>query len=244
MATPIVDFSTFPNLRYRNPDIQNVAVAIAGEPKQIDLEGITNSIEQRDHIFYVRLRDKKELLVKPYLSVQEREVIPRLHNSEVSGVVGFNKDYFVEEGIRTPSIDSALESKSVFLDEVAGLFGKALYIIHSRGISYNQKFNNRVFADDITGKVRISDFSKAQLSRESAPFIVDLMEAFNYMESLARSYGVKEQDFFKAVDNFVSSYALEDRSREILMGTATHYLYNEQPQNPVRRALERTLKHK
>ena len=121
MATPIVDFSTFPNLRYKNSDIQNVAVAIAGESNPNDLECITNSIEQRDHLFYVRLKDKKELLVKPYLSAQEREIIPRLYNSEISGVFGFNQHYFVEEGIRIPSIDSALENKSIFLDEVADL---------------------------------------------------------------------------------------------------------------------------
>ena len=244
MANPVVNFSAFPGLGYKNSDIQNVAVAMAGEPKPRDLEGITNSVEQRDRLVYVRLKDKKELLVKPYLSAQERELIPRLHDSEVSRVIGFNHNYFVEECVRTPSIDSALESKSVFLDEISGLFGKALYLMHSRGISYNQKFNNRVFADDITGKVRISDFSSVQLNRESAPFIVDSMEAFNYMESLARSYGVKEQDFFKAMANFVSPYALEDRSRTILMGAATHYLYNEQPKNPIRMALERTLKPK
>ena len=42
MAEPIVDFSAFPGLGYKNSDIQTVVVAIEGEPKPNDLEGITN----------------------------------------------------------------------------------------------------------------------------------------------------------------------------------------------------------
>ena len=239
MAQPIVDFSTFPSFRYSNADIQTVIPYREGSPKPTDLEGITNSSEIRVYLFYVKLKDKGELLVKPYLSEQERAVISLLHNSEISGVIGFNQNYFVEEGIRTPSIDSALQAKAIYLEEkAAGLFGKALLQMHQRGVVYGKRFNNRVFVDDITGKIKISDFSKAQITDELSARIVDLTQALNYMESLASIQDMSDKQFFTAVRNFKSGYALYEDGKRVFEGAAQYFLSYLDSQSRIVRAIK------
>ncbi len=234
MGIHIVDLNSFPDIPYRNADILQVAKVGEGQPLTNGLEGILDLTEGRPYLFHVRLKDVKygkklkkgiELLVKPYVSKYEPEVAARLVGSEMSPILGVNGEYFVEERIRIPSIDSALAAKATFLDEVAGLFGKALYLMHSRGISYNGRFNNHVFADDITKKVKVSNFSRARITSEAAALSVDIIEALSYMEALAQNYKVEDSHFFDAMRKFKSDYAVDDKSRITWDVATNHFLY-------------------
>ena len=222
-----VDLNSFVRLPYSNRDVSQVSRFIIGQPLPKDLEDILDLMEGRASLFHVKLKSGEELLVKPYVSTAESDVISRLCDSEMSPVLGFNDHYFAEGRIRIPSIDRAIESKATFLDYVSGLFGRALYLLHSREIGYNGRFNNHVFADDITKKVKISNFSRARITQEPAALHVDVIAALMYLEALAQMHNIEDKTFFAAIRNFKSSYAIDDRSERVWNIASTYCLFVE-----------------
>lgn len=221
----VIYLNRFKGLPYRNVDILHAdKVTSESEPSQLER---AVSLDGRDYLDHVKLKNGKELFVKPYVSDEERSVIARLKGLEISSVLDFDNDYFVEERIRIPSIESALESKATFLDLVAGLFGKALYLMHSRGVRYNGIFDHHVFVDELTGKIKISDFSRAQLTLKPVELHEDIVQALRYMEHLAQRYEIPKKDFKEAVSRFKENYAIDELSRRVFLIAETQLLYVE-----------------
>ena len=223
--THIINLNSFPGLPYDNTHISNTEKITIGQALPASLEGILKLSEGRAFLFHVVLKNGEDIFVKPYVSRTEKEVIDKLLGLDISPVLSANADYFVEERIRIPPIDSALAAKATFLDYVAGLFGRALYSMHSRGISYGGRFNDNVFADDLTQRVKVSNFSRARLSTEPTPFYVDVIEAFTYMEALAQQNHVDDKHFLNAIKNFKSTYARDDKSVKIWDMAVYYFLY-------------------
>lgn len=249
---PDVDFDSL-NLPYKNSDILEVKKVTSGAIPS-PLEHIVDLMEGRDHLLYVRLKDGKELLVKPYKSTSEREILARLRGSKISLVLGHTPEdtkpgYFFEELPGIPSIEDALKSRSTFLPKVADLFGMALYTIHSKGVSYNGRFDRHVFADDISKKVRISNFSNAVFASSQSYLRSDIIQAFKYMETLATEYHVGEKDFLRAIGGFSLGYMVpidgENKfsTKGVYDDAVRYVLLNESPNAPIATALKRITKN-
>ncbi|MBI2651966.1 hypothetical protein HYX00_00750 [Candidatus Woesearchaeota archaeon] len=250
MRERIVDFNRFPNLPYKNTDIISPVRINEDQAVPPNLDGV--DLEGRSHLLYVRVRTPKgeeELFVRPYSGVDERHAIAELRKSGVTAVLDHNKDYFVEERIEIPSTDKALEGRVTFLDATARLFGKALYQIHSRGISYNGEFENHVFADDIRGEVKITNFSKAKAMSGMCLLMEDAIKALQYIESLLpptanqtqskRKQQKKQEDgLFRAVKAFRDEYS-KDEMEHIFKGAVQYAFYYLDSKSPLVKVLKR-----
>lgn len=266
-----VDFSTFRDLPYKNADIARVE-RINGYniPEELvaTLKSVKNLAEERDHLFYVTLKPNlrkaarstearhSELLVKPYISDREKEVIRRLfgYRTPVSAVVGIRDDYFVEEPIRTPSLDTAVEENLLSVENAARMFGEGIRLVHSANVAYNGNFANHVFVDDIVAdpryRVRFSNFSQAVLVDNLIPLMSDVKNAFFYLESLvSRESEINtrvrasleqtglghrkgqynpEKRLANAVRQFMEGYVRDNKSSSIFEGALSEVTYYEE----------------
>lgn len=206
-----VDLNIYEGFPYTNEDIAKLEKITVGHPIPPSLEGIID-LDGRDHLFYVELKDGKKALVKPYKSNTEKEVLAKLRDSGIS-LCYVSQDtsngYFVEEVPTLPTIETALKSGSTFLYKVSGLLGEALYLMLSRDINDNGRFNNRIFVDDIGKKVKVSNFSNATITSSPAHLRGGIIRAFSYIESLAAEYKVGETDFLRAIKSFSLGYLVD-----------------------------------
>ena len=202
------------------------------ERAALRLEGMVD-LELRSVVYRRAMKDGTEIFIKPYASEGEKEAISRLHGSDISFVLAHNDFYFAEERPNVPRVEDALlaeESRilriedalregKTNLQEIAPLFARALYELHSREIAYNRAYVNSLYYSR-PETLKITNFTAAT---PAAPAQIreDLMRAFKYLESLGsydtvigfhqsrdRSQAARAY-FYKAIASFVSSYVLD-----------------------------------
>lgn len=257
MEKSTIDFRRFPNLPYTNKDILEQIRISAGQALPPSLEGVIDLMEGRDHLYWVRVKERlkgvlkgvDQLLIKPFEGDQELHVIVALRDSEISLVLGFNEDYFVEERVKIPSVESALANKSTYLSHVAPYLGKALYELHSRGVSYNGKLDNHFYADDITGRFKLRNFSKAGIDATHSELVRDAQKALQYLQSLSSRTIRQDQsekgkrkeqieELSKAVSAFRVGYVRDSRTERALEGAAQSIFYCLEGVRPIVKVLK------
>lgn len=139
------------------------------------------------------------IVIKPYQTPHEAEVVKVFSRSPFSLVLDQNERYLVEAVAQGSNLESAYNQGNLKADDLSARLANFIAALHRMGISHNHTHEGHLFIED--GRLKATDLGEARLAQPSG-FVGDIITGLEYLRDT-----LNRQELRKAVEAFRKVYA-------------------------------------